>query len=66
MRRAQIERSAGDVPEEHGDKDDEQVAVRHADASGGHIIENQPTRRGREHPGKRCCESIEQATFDDT
>ena len=55
------------MPEEHGDKDDEQVAVRHADASGGHIIER-PTRKEKEerHPGKRCCESIEQATFDDT
>ena len=33
MRRARIELGAGDVPEEPGDKDDEQVAVRHADAS---------------------------------
>ena len=41
MRRARIERGAGNVPEEPGDKDDEQVAVRHADASGGYIIENQ-------------------------
>ena len=53
------------MPEEPGDKDDEQVAVRHADASGGHIIENQHEKEER-HPGKRCCESIEQATFDDT
>ena len=30
-----------DVSEEPGNKDDEQVAVRHADASGGYIIENQ-------------------------
>ena len=29
------------MPEEPGDKDDEQVAVRHADASGGYIRENQ-------------------------
>ena len=35
-KRARVERGAGD-----GDKDDEQVAVRHADASGGYIIENQ-------------------------
>ena len=28
------------VPEEPGNRDDEQVAVRHADASGGYIIEN--------------------------
>ena len=40
-RRARIERGAVDVPEEPGDKDDEQVAVRHADASGGYIKENQ-------------------------
>ena len=49
-RRARIERGAGDVPEEPGDKDDEQVAVRHADASGGYIIENQhgeKTKRDR-------------------
>ena len=38
---AQVERGTRDVPEEHGDKDDEQVAVRHADASGVYIIENQ-------------------------
>ena len=29
------------MPEEPGEKDDEQVAVRHADASGGYIIKNQ-------------------------
>ena len=40
-RRARTERSAGDVPMEPGNKNDEQVAVRHADASGGYIIENQ-------------------------
>ena len=39
-RRARVERGAVDVPEEPGDKDDEQVAVRHADASGGYIMEN--------------------------
>ena len=39
--RARVERGAGDVPEEPGNRDDEQVAVRHADASGGYIIENQ-------------------------
>ena len=31
----------GDVPVEPRNKNDEQVAVRHADASGGYIIENQ-------------------------
>ena len=40
-RRARIERGAVDVPEEPGNKNDEQVAVRHADASGGYIIEDQ-------------------------
>ena len=38
-KRARIERGAGDVPEEPGIKNDEQVAVRHADAS-GYIAEN--------------------------
>ena len=40
-KRARFERGAGDVPMEPGSKDDEQVAVRHADASGGYITENQ-------------------------
>ena len=40
-KRARVERGAGDVLEEPGEKDDEQVAVRHADASGGDIRENQ-------------------------
>ena len=40
-RRARVERGAVDLPEEPGDKDDEQVAVRHADASGGYIMESQ-------------------------
>ena len=40
-RRARIEQGAVDVPEEPGDKDDEQVAVRLADASGGYIMKNQ-------------------------
>ena len=44
-RRARIERGAGDVPEEPGDKDDEQVAVRHAGASGGYIIEDQREKK---------------------
>ena len=35
------ERGAGDVLVELGNRDDEQVAVRHADASDGYIIENQ-------------------------
>ena len=40
-RRAQLKKGTGDVPEEPGIKNDEQVAVRHADASGCYIIENQ-------------------------
>ena len=40
-RRARIERGAVDLLEEPGNKYDEQVAVRHADASGGYIMENQ-------------------------
>ena len=41
---ARVERGAGDVPVEPGNTDDEQMAVRHADASGGDITEN-PARR---------------------
>ena len=49
-----LERSAVDVPEEHGSKDDEQVAVRHADASGGYITEKQARREKNErHPGQQ-------------
>ena len=40
-KRARVERGAGDVPMEPGNRDDEQVAVRYADASGGDITENQ-------------------------
>ena len=40
-KRARVERGAGDVPIEYGNRDDEQVAVRHADASAGDIMENQ-------------------------
>ena len=40
-KRARIERGVGDVLEEPGNRDDEQVAVRHADASGGDVRENQ-------------------------
>ena len=40
-KRARVERGAGDVPRALENRDDEQVAVRHADASGGNIIENQ-------------------------
>ena len=40
-KRARVERGAGDVLMEVGNRADEQVAVRHADASGGDIRENQ-------------------------
>ena len=40
-KRARVERGAGNVPMEPGNRDDEQVAVRQADASGGNIRENQ-------------------------
>ena len=39
--RARVEQGAGKVPMEPGNRADEQVAVRHADASGGDIRENQ-------------------------
>ena len=35
----------GEVLEESGNEYDEQVAVRHADASGGHIMENHHEKR---------------------
>ena len=42
-----------------GDRDDEQVAVRHADASGGYIIENQHEEKIMRdiHVGKRGSEA---------
>ena len=53
-RRARIERGAVDVPEEPGNKDDEQVAVRHADASGCFIIEKQHEEKNNErHPSQQ-------------
>ena len=39
-KRARVERGAGDVSLEPGNRDEEQVAVRHADASRGDIGEN--------------------------
>ena len=58
-KRAQVERGAGDVSMEPGNRDDEQVAVRHADASGGDIRENQHEEdRMRDiHVGKRRSEA---------
>ena len=52
-KRARVERCPGDVPMETGNRADEQVAVRHADASGGDIIEN-PARRGQSERHPRC------------
>ena len=45
-KRARVERGAGDVPMEPDNSDDEQMAVRQADASGGDIREK-PARRGQ-------------------
>ena len=55
MKRARVERAAGDVPMESGNTDDEQMAVRHADASDGDITENQheETRMRDIHLDKR-------------
>ena len=44
-KRARVERGAGSVLGVNENRDDEQVAVRRADASGGDIREN-PARRG--------------------
>ena len=43
-KRGRVQRGAGDLPMEPGNRDDERVAVRHADASGGDISEK-PARR---------------------
>ena len=40
-KRARVERVAGVVPVELGNRDDGQMAVRHADASGGDVTETQ-------------------------
>ena len=55
MRLARVERGAGDVLVECRNRADEQVAVRHADASGGDFMENQHEEdRVRDiHVGKR-------------
>ena len=54
-KRARVERAAQNVPTEPANRADEQVAVRHADASGGDIRENQhEEERMRDiHVGKR-------------
>ena len=43
-KRARVERDAVDVPVEPGNRDDEQMAVRHADASGGDVTETSTKR----------------------
>ena len=54
-KRARVERGAGDVPMEPGNRGDEQVAVRHADASGGVFRENphEEDRMSDIHVGKK-------------
>ena len=53
--RARVGRGAGDVPLEPGNRDDERMAVRQADASGGDIRETQhdENRMINIHVGKR-------------
>ena len=55
-KRARVERGARDVPMEPRNRVDEQVGVRHADASGGDIREN-PARMRDIHVGKRGAEA---------
>ena len=56
---ARVERGAGDVPMEPWSRADEQVAARHADASGGDITENhhEEDRMRDIHSGKRGSEA---------
>ena len=65
-KRARAERGAVDVPGEPGNGADEQVAVRHADASGGDIRENQhEEERMRDiHVGKRGPEAAGEEQLD--
>ena len=58
-KRARVERGGGDVHMEPRNRDDEQVAVRHADASGVYIFENQHEEdRMRDiHVGRRGSEA---------
>ena len=54
-KRARVERGAGDVPVEPGNRGDEQITVRHSGASGGDIAGNQhEEKRMRDiHGGQR-------------
>ena len=65
-KRARVERGAGDVPMEPGNRDDERVAVRHADAPGGDIRENQHEEdRVRDiRVGKRGSEAVSEEQLD--
>ena len=65
-KRARVERGAGDVPVQLGNRDDEQVAVRQADASGGNIRKNQhEVDRMRDiHIGKRGSEAAGEEQLD--
>ena len=58
-KRARVDRGAGDVPMEPWHRDDEQMAVRNAGASGGDIKENrhQENRMRDIHVGKRGSEA---------
>ena len=56
-KRARVERGEGDALVEPGNRDDEQVAVRHADASGCHIREI-PARRGQNERHPHCQKRI--------
>ena len=64
--RARVERGAGDVPMEPGNRADEQVAVRHADASGGDIRENQHDEHRMKdiHIGERGSEAAGEEQLD--
>ena len=61
-KRARVERGAGEVPVVPDNRYDEQVAVRHADASGADITENQheEDRIRCIHVGKRGSEAAGQ------
>ena len=66
-KRARVERGAGDVPKVLENRDDVQVAVRHADASGSDIRENQheDERMRDTHVGKRGSEAAGEEQLDE-
>ena len=66
-KRARVERGAGSVPVEPGNRDGEQVADRHADASGGGIIretQHEEDRMRDIHVGKRGSEAANEEQLD--